>query len=140
MKVAEIMTREVCVASPTDTIRKAAELMAGLDIGALPVGENDRLIGVITDRDIAIRGVAQGAGPEAQVGDVMTHDVRYCFDNEDVEDVALNLGEIQVRRVPVVNQDKRLVGIVSLSDVALRNRGGAAEALEGISRPGGFHN
>jgi CBS domain-containing protein len=140
MKVAEIMTREVCVASPTDTIRKAAELMAGLDIGALPVGENDRLIGVITDRDIAIRGVAQGAGPEAPVGDVMTHDVRYCFDNEDVEDVALNLGEIQVRRVPVVNQDKRLVGIVSLSDVALRNRGGAAEALEGISRPGGFHN
>ena len=82
MKVGEAMTRDVRVASPDETIRQAAKTMASLDAGVLPVGENDHLIGMITDRDIAIRGIAQGKGPKAKVRDVMTQDVKYCFDDE----------------------------------------------------------
>src|SRR5215210_7159469 len=103
MKVSEAMTREVQVANPNESVQQAARMMASLDAGVLPVGENDRLVGMITDRDIAIRGVAEGKGPEARVRDVMTEDVKYCFDDQDVEDVTRNMGDIQVRRLPVVD-------------------------------------
>src|SRR3954462_14972435 len=140
MKVSEAMTRDVRVASPGDTIRQAAKTMASLDAGVLPVGENDHLIGMITDRDIAIRGIAQGKGPKAKVRDVMTEDVKYCFDDQEVEEVTRNMADIQVRRLPVLNRDKRLVGILSLGDVATSRDGkAAADALSGISRPGGEH-
>ena len=106
----------------------------------LPVGEKDHLIGMITDRDIAIRGIAQGKGPKAKVRDVMTEDVKYCFDDQEVEEVTRNMADIQVRRLPVLNRDKRLVGILSLGDIALSTDGqGAGDALCGISRPGGEH-
>jgi CBS domain-containing protein len=140
VRVSEAMTRDVRLTTPDETIQKAARLMASLDAGVLPVGENDRLVGMITDRDIAIRGVAQGKGPRTKVREVMTADVKYCFDDQDVEEVTRNMADIQVRRLPVVNHDKRLVGILSLSDIAISHDGmGAAEALSGIARPGGQH-
>src|SRR3954463_13356713 len=139
MKVSDAMTRDIRVASPEETIRKAAQIMATLDAGALPVGEEDHLIGMITDRDIAIRGIAKGKGPKAKVRDVMTEDVKYCFDDQEVEEVTRNMADIQVRRLPVLNRDKRLVGILSLGDIAIRDGKDAGEALRGISRPGGEH-
>jgi CBS domain-containing protein len=141
MKVSEAMSRDVRVAAPEQTLQQVAQAMAELDAGAMPVGENDRLVGMITDRDMVIRGIAQGKGPEAKVRDVMTAEVKYCFDDQDVEEVARNMGEIQVRRLPVVNREKRLVGIVSLGDIARTHEDDeAGEALSGISRPGGEHS
>ncbi|MFC2254313.1 CBS domain-containing protein [Labrys portucalensis] len=141
MNIRQAMTTEVCVATPDETIQKAAQLMLGLDIGMIPVAHEDRLVGMITDRDIAVRGVAAGRGADTPVRDVMTEDVKYCFDDDEIEDVLDNLGEIQVRRLPVVNRDKRLVGIVSLSDLA-RSRAPdkAGVALGEIARPGGEHS
>lgn len=140
MKVSEAMTRNVRVARPGQTIREAAAMMAEIDAGVLPVGDNDRLVGMITDRDIAVRAVAQGMGPSARVEDVMTSEVRYCFEDEDTTDVLANLGEQQIRRLPVVNRDKRLVGILSLGDLAARSDGAAGPALSQISRHGGMHS
>src|SRR2546425_10830707 len=140
MKVSEAMTRDVRVASPEETVQQAAQTMASLDAGALPVGEKDHLVGMITDRDIAIRGIAKGKGPKAKVRDVMTKDVKYCFDDQEVEEVTRNMADIQVRRLPVVDHDKRLVGILSLADIATSPEAtDAAEALSGISQPGGQH-
>jgi CBS domain-containing protein len=140
MRVSEAMTRDVRVATPGQTIREVAKVMDEIDAGVLPVGENDRLIGMITDRDIAVRAVAQGKGPETPVRDIMSQDVKYCFEDEDLEHVAKNMGDIQVRRLPVVNREKRLVGIVSLGDVAqnedLETTG---DATAGVSKPGGKH-
>jgi CBS domain-containing protein len=141
MKVSEAMSRDVRIASPDETICDAAKAMATIDAGALPVGENDRLIGMITDRDIAVRAVAEHKGPDTLVREVMTKDVRYCFEDEDLERVAANMGDQRVRRLPVVNRDKRLVGIVSLGDVSLvQGRGAAGDAITGISQPGGPHS
>ena len=142
MKVSDCMTRNVRVTAPTQTLREAARLMAELDVGVLPVGEHDRLIGMITDRDIAIRGVATGRGPEARVSEVMTDSVMYCFADQTLEEVSRNMGDIQVRRLPVVDREKRLVGIISLSDIAQGDGGyeEAGEALRDIAQPGGEHS
>ncbi|MER9049383.1 CBS domain-containing protein [Mesorhizobium sp. M0189] len=141
MKVGNCMTKDVEIASPQQTLRDAAEMMGRLDAGAMPVGENDRLVGMITDRDIAIRGVAQGKTPDAKVREVMSTEVRYCFDDEDAEDVLRNMADLKVRRLPVLNRDKRLVGIVSLGDLATNSETArAGEALSGISQPGGEHS
>ena len=141
MRVSEAMTREVRLATPGQSIRDAAKMMAEIDAGALPVGENDRLIGMITDRDIAIRAVAHGKGPDTPVRDVMsTEKVLYCFDDEDLDHVAKNMSDEQVRRLPVVNREKRLVGIVSLGDLANRERKAAVKAVTGVSKPGGQHS
>ena len=116
-------------------------MMVDCDAGALPVGDNDRLVGVITDRDIAIRAVAEGLGPDAKVGDVMSTEVKYCFADEDIDDVLRNMGELQVRRLPVLDRNKRLVGIISLSDLAANGATAhAGEALSDIARPGGPHS
>jgi CBS domain-containing protein len=142
MKVSDCMTRDVRVAAPNQSLREAAALMAELDVGILPVGENDRLVGMISDRDIAVRGVACGRGPDSPVSEVMTDTVKYCFADQSIEEVSRNMGDIQVRRLPVVDRDKRLVGIISLSDIA--NGDGAVEeageALRDISQPGGEHS
>ena len=140
--VREAMTREVRVATPGQSIRDVAKVMAEIDAGSMPVGENDRLIGMITDRDIAIRAVAQGKGPDTPVREVMTTEkVLYCFDDEDLEHVAENMGEEQVRRLPVVNRDKRLVGIVSLGDIALKeDKKTAGKTVRDVSKPGGQHS
>ena len=141
MRVGEIMTRGVEVASPDDTLQKAAGRMAELDTGVLPVGEGDRLVGMLTDRDIAIRAVAQAKGPDAKVREAMTPEVRYCFEDEDLDEVVRNMGENKVRRLPVMSRDKRLVGIVSFSDVALYGDSQQADtAVTAVSEPGGPHS
>ena len=140
MKVSEAMTRDVRVASPNETIRDAARIMAEIEAGALPVGENDRLVGVITDRDIAVRAVAQGKAPTTKIRDVMSHEVLYCYDDQDVDDVAKNMGDVQVRRLPVVNRDKRLVGIISLGDVVCnQDTRAAGDTVAQVSQHGGQH-
>jgi CBS domain-containing protein len=140
MKVGEIMTRDVRLASPGQKLCEVAAEMEKNDIGVMPVGENDRLVGMITDRDIAVRGISHGLGPDAPVRDVMSGNVRYCFEDEDINDLAQNMADEQIRRMPVLNHDKRLVGIISLGDLALTQEGHAGElALSGICQTGGLH-
>ena len=139
MNVRDRMSAEVRMTSPQQTIRDAARMMRDADAGALPVGENDRLVGMITDRDIAVRAVAEGKGLDTPVRDVMTAEVNYCFDDENLESVASKMGDIKVRRLPVLNRDKRLVGMVSLGDIAAEGGQHAATALGGVSKPGGPH-
>jgi CBS domain-containing protein len=137
--VAEVMTPGTQTVEPDQSVQEAAQLMAELDTGALPVGEDDRLVGMLTDRDIAIRVTAEGKDPaETPVREVMTPDVRYCFEDEDVEHVAENMAEQQLRRLPVVSRDKRLVGIVSLGDIATSQPARVSgAALRGISQKAG---
>ena len=142
MQVQDLMTREVAMINSDQTIQKAARLMAELDVGILPVGEGDRLVGMLTDRDIAVRGLAKGKSPNTKVRDVMTPKVKYCFVDQDIDEIAVNMADIQVRRLPVLSRDKRLVGILSLCDIAVSDDPDqAVEALSGISRPtnGGAH-
>ncbi|MCL4798754.1 MAG: CBS domain-containing protein [Burkholderiales bacterium] len=101
MNVGEVMTRDVRLVDPDQSINEVARIMASLDTGSVPVGENDRLVGMVTDRDIAIRAVAAGKGPDTPVRDVMTQGVKYCFEDEDVADVAENMAKLQLRRLPV---------------------------------------
>jgi CBS domain-containing protein len=141
MKISNVMSQDVQLIKPDDTIRSAAALMKKIDAGLLPVTENDRLIGMITDRDIAIRGVAEGMGPDAKVRNTMSPEVKYCFEDEDVAHVAENMADLQIRRLPVMDRNKRLVGIVSLSDLATAGSlPKTAKALHGISQRGGHHN
>ena len=142
MQVKEAMTTEVELASPTQTIRQAALLMGKTDCGALPVADKDSLVGMITDRDIAIRAVAAGKGPKTLVRDIMSAEVLYCFEDQDLDEVARNLADVKVRRLPVMNREKRLVGILALGDMARKaNRTDpAADALKAISEPGGQHS
>ena len=141
MQIKEAMSDDVRISSPNQTIREAAKMMAEIDAGVLPVGDNDRLVGMITDRDIAIRAVAAGKGPDTPVRDVMSKEVNYCFEDDDIDDVAQNMADIKLRRLPVLNRDKRLVGIVSLGDIAMVDGpANAGEALCGISEPGGKHS
>ena len=135
MKVRELMTPNVKIASPDDTLQHAAELMIDIDAGALPVGEGDRLVGMLTDRDITVRAVAKGKAPgQTKVREVMSPNIKYVYDDESLEDVARNMGDLQVRRLPVLNREKRLVGIVSLGDLALKKKSSAGDALKGISK------
>jgi CBS domain-containing protein len=140
MRVSEAMTREVRVASPGQSIREVAKIMAEIDAGSMPVGDNDRLVGMITDRDIAIRAVAHGKGPDTPVREVMSSEkVLYCYEDEELDHVAKNMGEQQVRRLPVVSRDKRLVGIVSFGNLAQSEARSAAKAAKGVTKPGGAH-
>ena len=121
MKIAQVMTRGVDLIDPEATLQEAARTMAEEDVGFLPVGENDRVVGMITDRDIAVRAVAAGRDPtKTRVRQVMTNQVRYCFEDEDVERAAETMGRELVRRLPIVNRKKRLVGVVSLGDIAVK--------------------
>ena len=141
MEIGKVMHRDVQIIGPTESLRNAAAMMKKLDAGVLPVGEHDKLVGMITDHDIAIRGIAAGKGPDARVQDVMSQEVKYCFEDEEVTHVAENMAELQIRRLPVMNRNKRLVGIVSLGDLALQGSlPKTARALHGISQPGGEHN
>jgi CBS domain-containing protein len=141
MKVSEVMSRKVEIASPDDSIQRAAQMMARIDAGSLPVGKDDRLVGMITDRDIAIRGVGEGRNPASTpVNEVMTREVKYCFEDDDVNDCADNMAQLQVRRLPVLNRDKRLTGIISLGDIACRHEPAqAGSALHDIAQKGGQH-
>jgi CBS domain-containing protein len=136
MKVAEIMTPEPELIDPNSSIRDAAKRMRSENIGSLPVGENDRLVGMVTDRDIATRAVAEEKPPgTTSVREVMSKKVFYIFDDNDLDAAAQCMAEHQVRRLPVLNHDKRLVGIVSLADLAHTGDDCEKVALEGISEP-----
>lgn len=118
-QIKDVMTQTAQFITPTTTLQEAATIMAEQDLGFLPVGENDRLVGMITDRDITVRATAKGKNPtETTAKDAMTAKTYYCYDDQDVEEICNNMGEIQVRRLPVVNRDKRLVGVVSMGDLA----------------------
>jgi CBS domain-containing protein len=141
MRVSDAMTSAVRITSPQQSICEAARMMAEIDAGVLPVGDGDRLVGMVTDRDIAIRGVGAGKGPDTPVSEVMSREVIYCYADQDLDDVVQNMADIKVRRMPVLNRDKRLVGILSLGDVALVDDPDiTGEALSEISEPGGKHS
>ena len=138
MKISDIMSRDVQVARPEDTLRDAAETMARIDVGSLPVCDGRRLLGIVTDRDIVVRGLAKGLGPDSTVPQVMTEGVEYCFEDDDLVEVSDKMAASQIRRIPVVDRDKNLVGIVSLGDVAREARPAeAGDVLEEVSQPGG---
>lgn len=140
MKVSEVMTRDVQTVRPDQTAREAANFMLNSDAGSIPVTDGERLIGMVTDRDIAVRGVARGSGPDTPVRELMSNDIVCAHDDDDVEDVANKMSEAQVRRLPVIDANERLCGIVSLGDLSREtDKHCAAEALEGVSQPGGQH-
>ena len=141
MNVSEVMTHAAVCARPSDSIAQAADRMRELDVGALPVcGDTDKLVGIVTDRDITVRATAECCDPGGTtVGDVMTPGVIYCFEDQDVSEAAKLMEDKQVRRLVVLNRDKRMVGILSLGDLATRNADDrlSGEALERISEPAG---
>lgn len=134
-KISEVMTSNVKVVRPDDTVQNAARMMAELDVGAIPVCDGTRLQGMITDRDITIRATAEGRGGDTKVRDVMTEDVVWCTAQDDTQEVLQRMGDAQVRRIPVVDQDKNLVGIVALGDLAIEEENNVDEALRDISMP-----
>lgn len=141
MKISQCMTRDVQLASPDMTLREAARLMGECDAGVLPVGENDRLVGMLTDRDMAIRGLAEGKGPDATVRDAMSTEIRWCYEDDDIDEVLQCMADEQIRRLPVLNRQKRLVGIVSLGDLSeAAQPQQAGRTLSAISRHGGQHS
>jgi CBS domain-containing protein len=138
MQLRDVMTRDVDVVGPEAPIREAAMKMRALDVGPIPVCDGERLVGMLTDRDITVRAVAEGRDPNATpVRDVMTPEVAFCFEDQDVEQAASLMEQRQVRRIPVLNADKRLVGIVSLGDLALgtRDTERLGQTLEEVSAP-----
>ena len=142
MKVADCMSRDVQTVKPDQPIQEAAQFMLRADAGSMPVLEGERLIGIVTDRDITVRAVAEGRGPDTPVSDAMTSEILCCYEDEEVEEVAMKMSDAQVRRFPVLSRDgDRLVGIVSLGDLSRSEQGEAASvALGGITDPGGAHD
>jgi CBS domain-containing protein len=142
MKVSDCMTAHVRLCAPNDTIQDAARTMKEMDVGLLPVGENDRLIGTITERDIVTRALAAGKGADSPVREAMSPGIHCCFDTDSVQKAADMMAEHQVRRLPVLNEQKRLVGIVSLGDIAKAEARHGSKALQGISKTaiGGSHH
>lgn len=133
MQVHECMTKDVKLINPDMTLREAAGLMRNQDTGFLPVGENDRLVGTLTDRDITVRAVYEGKDPNtATVREAMSEHIVYCFDDQNTKEAADLMAQKQIRRLAVLNHDKRLVGVVSLGDIA--GEDAAEHALEGISK------
>ena len=133
--VAEVMTQDVEVLRPDETLRDAARAMADLDVGSLPVCDGRRLIGMITDRDITIRAVAEGKGGDTLVTEIMTDDVIWCTDTDSIDEVLQQMSDAQIRRIPVVDDDRNLVGIVALGDIALEEEPDVDETLRDISMP-----
>ncbi len=138
MKVSEVMTNDTQVIRPEESVQAAAKMMLECDIGSLPVCDGERLQGMVTDRDITIRAVAEGMDPATtHISEVMSDRVHYCYDDDNVEEAARLMEDNQIRRLPVLNRQKRLVGILSLGDVAVEtgNRELAGQVLERVSEP-----
>jgi CBS domain-containing protein len=140
MQVSDAMSRNVSIASPNDTLQSVAQIMAEKDLGFLPVGENDRLIGTITDRDIVVRALAKGQAASAQVREAMTNEIKYCFEDEDLDQITMKMGDLKVRRLPVLSRAKRLVGILSIGDAAHGCPETAGAALHHVAETGGPHS
>lgn len=135
--VADIMTRNVRTLAPTDTVRRAAQSMGELNVGSIPVCNGKKLVGMVTDRDIALRGVAQGLDSEKTLlSDIMSKDVKWCFEDQSLDEVMETMAASQIRRLPVVSRDKDLVGIFSLGDLATKtDNEEVGSVLEEISEP-----
>ena len=140
MKISEVMTRDVRTVRPDQTVREAAGFMLSEDTGSMPVSDGDRLLGMITDRDIAVRGIANGHGPDTPVSELMTNDVICARDTDDVAEVASKMSSAQVRRMPIVDSSDKICGIVSLGDLSREtDTETATQALEGVTQKGGQH-
>ncbi len=140
MKVSEVMSRDVQTVGPDQPVQEAASFMLSANAGSIPVTEGGKLLGMITDRDIAVRGVAKGFGPETSVRELMTDDIVSARIDDNVADVAERMSSAQVRRLPVIDEQQQLCGIVSLGDLSRQTDGESATvALEGVSQPGGQH-
>lgn len=140
MKITDVMTRDVKTVRPDSTAKEAASFMLSEDAGSMPVSDGGRLVGMITDRDIAVRGVAKGYGPDTPVRDIMTDEIICARDSDDVEEVAMKMSRAQVRRLPVIDSNEQLCGIVSLGDLSREAHGESAhQALDGVSAPGDRH-
>ena len=138
MKISDLMTTELETVTPEQTAKDAAGFMLSADTGSIPVCDNGKVIGMITDRDIAVRGVAEGLGPETSVRDLMSKDIVCAREDDDVAAIAQKMSDSQVRRLPVVDANQKLVGMISLGDLSREADNGAAnKALEGVSAPGG---
>ncbi len=133
--IAEIMTTDVEVVRPEETLRDAARAMADLDVGSLPVCDGKKLIGMITDRDITVRAVVEGKSSDTPVSEVMTDEVIWCSESDSVDEVLQKMSDAQVRRIPVVDEDRQLIGIVALGDIALEEDDAVDETLRDISMP-----
>lgn len=133
--ISDIMTRDVTVISPDSNLKDAAQLMRDLDIGAIPVCNGKKMVGMITDRDIVIRGVAEGKTSELMVSEIMSEQVQWCFEDQTVGEVLQQMGDSQIRRIPVVTRDKDLCGLVSLGDLATRDDADMDRTLENVSAP-----
>lgn len=133
--IQDVMTKNVQSISPEESVRRAAQIMDEFNVGSIPVCDGAKLVGMITDRDITVRSTAAGNAPEStRVGDVMSTDVRTCFSNQTVEDVLATMGDVQIRRVPVIDQaSHNVIGMVSLGDLAKSQSGKVDEALRDIS-------
>lgn len=136
-RIADVMTRDPVSVSPQDSVRHAAQLMDELNVGALPVCDGSRLVGMVTDRDITVRATAAGESPEdTPVGQIMSVDVRLCFENQEVDEVMEEMGDVQIRRLPVLDHEThQIIGIVSLGDLAAKHSAGVDHTLENISTP-----
>jgi CBS domain-containing protein len=134
-KISEVMTTDVKVVRPDDTVQNAARMMADMDVGAIPVCDGNRLQGMVTDRDITVRATAEGHGGNTPVRDVMTSDVVWCSAEDDSQEVLNRMADAQIRRIPVIDQDRNLVGIVALGDLAIEDEENIDEALRDISMP-----
>jgi CBS domain-containing protein len=140
MKISDVMTTDVETVSADQTAQDAAKFMLRAEAGSIPVCDGDTVIGMITDRDIAVRGVAEGRGPDTPIRDLMTDGIVCAREDDDVRDVASKMSEAQVRRLPVLDAQDRLCGIVSLGNLSRQTDGSSAgQALEGVSQPGGRH-
>jgi CBS domain-containing protein len=141
MRVADCMSPKVWTIRPSETLRAAANKMLDHDVGALPVTEGERLVGMITDRDIAVRAVARGLGPDAFVQDVMSLEPVHCAGDHEVEGAAGVMREHKVRRLPVLDAERRVVGIITTGDLAQQTRPETwAQTFAGVSEPGGRHS
>src|SRR5215467_1843335 len=134
MEVREIMTTKVECIAPDTTVLDAAKKMESLDVGFLPICDNNKLVGTLTDRDIVIRAIAGGQDSKTIVKNVMTSEVFYCFEDEDIETCAEQMKEKEIKRILVLNRSKRLVGVVSLGDLSKAHETAAANALRDISK------
>ena len=135
-RISEVMTRDVRVLSPQDTLQRAAQAMDELNVGAVPVCDGGKLVGMLTDRDITVRAVAGGMDGTSPIKEVMTEQVRWCFEDQQVDEVMQQMGDVQIRRVPVIDeQSHEVIGIVSLGDMAAKHSAGIDHTLEEISTP-----
>ena len=141
MNIRDLMTSDVQTVSPGDTVQQAAGFMLSADTGSIPVCDGAKIVGMITDRDIAVRGIGKGLGPDCTVADLMSKDIVCARDTDDVQAIAQQMSDKQVRRMPVVDADDRLVGIVSLGDLSRQSQDSAAKtALDGVSAEGSQHD